>query len=114
MENLYYYWNSIPIGSKNAVTYAELMLKWNMSERGVRMILHKLSYFDNGDPYILIRTSKRKGFYKTDNIQDIECYKKECINRARHTFAPIKKINRILQHDDSQLDLFFHNDANGS
>lgn len=90
------YYNDIPIGKENAVTYPILCAKWGVSPRTVRRILHELSYMDNGDGYIIIRSSHGKGFYKTDNIAEIERYKKECTNRARHTFAPLRKIRRVL------------------
>jgi hypothetical protein len=90
-------WNDIPVGRENAITYSELCLKWECSERKVRSILHKLSYLDTGDDYILIRSSHGKGFYKTDDISEIERYRKECVNRARHTFAPLRKIRRVIK-----------------
>ncbi len=98
MEN---YWNDIPIGKENAVTYSELCLKWGCKERQVRQILHNLSYADNGDNMILIRSSYSKGFYKTDDIEDIKRYKKECINMAKSTFAPLRKIRRVLREENS-------------
>lgn len=91
------YWNDIPIGKENAATYTQLCAMWNMSERAVRQKLHDLSYFDNGDQYILIRSSHGKGFYRTDDTAEIERYKRECTNRARHTFAPLRKIRRVLR-----------------
>ena len=97
------YYVDIPIGKENAVTYQQLMAKWNCSHRKVRDILHELSGFDNGDGYILIRSSHGKGFYLTDNQTEIEKYRKECYNRAVHTFAPFKKINRILGNLDGQM-----------
>lgn len=97
MNNFDYYWACLPIGRENAITYPELCAKWNCTERKVRYILHELSYFDNGDRFILIRSSHGKGFYKTDNVIEISRYKKECINRARHTFAPLKKIRRVMR-----------------
>lgn len=105
-EQLLYYWNCIPVGKENAITYPELCIMWNCNERQVRYILHELSYNDNGDNMILIRSSHGKGFYKTDNAEEIEKYKKECINRAKHTFAPLRKINRVLNVNDMQIDLF--------
>lgn len=101
------YWQAIPVGKENAITYAELCEKWSCSERTVRRILHELSYNDNGDNYVLIRSSHGKGFYKTDDIADIERYRKECSNRARRTFAPLKKIDRILKSkEDMQVDFY--------
>lgn len=96
-DNLTFYWNCIPVGKENAITYPELCLMWDCTARKVRYILHQLSYHDNGDNYILIRSSHGKGFYKTDNAEDIEKYKRECTNRARHTFAPLRKIRRVLK-----------------
>ena len=96
------YWEDIPVGREKAVSYTELCCKWEMNERRVRRMLHDLSYYDNGDPYILIRSSHGKGFYKTDNDVEIERYKKECINRAKHTFAPLRKIKRVLNERNQQ------------
>lgn len=99
-------WDDIPIGRDNAITYLELCFKWDCNKRKVRSILHKLSGYDSGDKFILIRSSKGKGFYKTDDVKEIEQYKKECMNRARHTFIPLRKINRVLDINDNQVDMF--------
>lgn len=97
------YWQQIPIGKKNAVSYEELCVIWNVKERTVRQILHDLSRYDNGDSYILIRSGKSKGFYRTDDPEEIRQYRKECLNKGRSIFAPVKKCNRVLAIDDSQL-----------
>lgn len=91
------YWQQMPIGKKNAITYPQLCELWQVKERKARAILHELSLFDNGDKYILIRSSKGKGFYKTDDEHEIEKYKRECLNKGRSVFAPVKKINRVLR-----------------
>lgn len=96
-DKLSYYWNCIPIGKENAITYPQLCRLWGCNERKVRYILHELSYIDNGDKLILIRSSHGKGFYKTDNVSEIEAYKKECTSRAKRTFAPLRKIRRVLK-----------------
>ena len=97
------YWDDIPIGKENAATYAELCCKWDCTERAARAVLHELSLYDSGDDYILIRSSACKGFYKTDDIKEITAYRRECINKGRSIFAPIKKINRVLSADTKQL-----------
>ena len=96
------YWNDIPVGQENAVTYPELCELWDCDERTARARLHTLSRYDNGDNYILIRSSKRKGFYKTDKTDDIQEYKRECLSRGRNVFAPVKKINRVLNANAEQ------------
>ena len=96
------YWNDIPVGKEHAYTYADLCRIWGCTPRKARAILHELSLYDNGADYILIRSSARKGFYKTDDAAEIQAYKRECLNRGRNVFAPIKKINRVLNADAEQ------------
>lgn len=96
------YWESIPIDEGNAVSYEELCAKWKVSERKARQILHDLSRMDNGDDYILIRSSGAKGFYRTNDHSKIEKYKRECLSKGRSNLAPVKKINRVLNAEDIQ------------
>ena len=98
-----FYWQDIPVGAENAVTYDDLRLWWGKDKRSVRDILHELSVYDNGDNYVLIRSGRGKGFYKTDDEEIIKAYKKECLNKGRSNFAPIKKINRILKGNADAL-----------
>lgn len=100
------YWESIPIGKENAVTYDDLSEIWHLQERESRKILHKLSTYDNGDDYILIRSSRKGGgFYRTKNEEDIRAYRKECFNKGRSIFAPLRKIDRVL-NIKNQIALF--------
>lgn len=96
------YWADIPVGKENAVTYAELCAAWGCDTRRARAILHELSLYDNGDNYILIRSGGCKGFYKTDDESEIKAYKRECLNKGRSVFAPVKKINRVLSENTTQ------------
>lgn len=59
--------------------------------------MHELSFYDNGDQYILICSIHGKGFYKTDNAVEIDRYKKECTNKARSIFLTIRKARRVLK-----------------
>lgn len=108
MDNLEYYYNTIPYGKENAVTYAELCEMWKTNTRQARKILHELSLFDPMDDMVLIRSSNGKGFYRTDDLSIIKAFKKECTNKAKSNFAPLKKINRILNSSDN-LQMNFHN-----
>lgn len=90
------YWDSLPIGKENAISYAELQERWNCCNRTAREILAQLSMFEDKSNFILIRSSRHKGFYKTDNIKEIEAFRKECLNRGRACFAPIHRINKVL------------------
>ena len=105
MDNANLYWDDIPVGKANAVTYDDLRYMWNCDSRKARAILHELSSYDNGDNYILIRSSSGKGFYKTDDEAEIQAYKKECLNKGRSVFAPIRKINRVLNANKEQYSI---------
>ena len=100
------YWQDIPEGKNNAVTYAALCDIWQCNERQARARLHALSLYDNGDDFILIRSGSCKGFYKTDNTEEIKAYKRECLNKGRSIFAPVKKINRVLNQNFTQLTIY--------
>lgn len=101
--NLEGYWNTIPVGKENAVSYDDLCKLWQVNARAARNMLHKLSTYDNGDDYVLIRSSRGSGFYRTDNKELITLYRRECLNRGRNTFAPLKKIDRVLNADTRQF-----------
>lgn len=101
-HSLAMYWNAIPIGKENALTYTELRIMWNCTERKARAILHELSLYDSGDDFILIRSARSKGFYRTDNKDEMIAYKQECLAKGRSIFAPVKKINRILNENVTQ------------
>lgn len=99
-------WEDIPVGKENALTYDDLCLLWGEKKREVRRLLHELSLYDNGDEYILIRSGKCKGFYKTDDAEEIAAYKRECLSKGRSVFAPVKKINRVINDNTMQMNVF--------
>ena len=105
MEQLDFYWNSIPVGKENRVTYSDLCGLWRVNRRMVRHILHKLSGMNTSDNYVLIRSSGLRGFYRTDDLEEIRRYRSEVMNRARHTFAPLKKVDKILGINEGQIKL---------
>lgn len=107
MDNatLGFYWNDIPVGKANAADYEWLCTIWECDRRKARAILHELSLYDNGDNYILIRSSSCKGFYKTDDDAEIKAYKRECLSKGKSIFAPVKKINRVLNANTEQYSL---------
>ena len=99
------FWSDIPVGKANAVTRQELGAMWGMGDRQARKVLQELSRFDNGDDYILIRSGQSRGFYKTDDQAEIAAYRKECINKGRSHFAPLRKINRLSAVNAAQMSI---------
>ena len=90
------YYDDIPVGRENAVTKYRLAANWHVSERTARRIIQELRAADFGDEYVIVSSSHGRGYYKTDNLEEIEQFKREVTNRARNTFLPLKKVNRIL------------------
>lgn len=99
------FWSEIPVGKENALTRQQFCAMWDMSDRAVRKVMQELSLFDNGDDYILIRSGNSKGFYKTADPAEIAAYRKECLNKGRAHFAPLRKINRLASVDAAQYSI---------
>lgn len=98
-------YNSIPVGAENAISKEDLKSLWNMkSERGVRQAISDLRQIDNGDNYVIVSFSNGKGYYRTDDPTEISNFKREIVSRAKNTFAPLKKANRILLNYENQLE----------
>ena len=99
------YWHDLPEEKEKAVSYDDLCSMWGMKERNARMILHDLAEYDNGDDFVLIRSSKCKGFYKTDDPVIISEFRKECMNRGKSVLATLRKMNRVLKDTADQYSL---------
>lgn len=99
------HYESIPIGKENAVLRNHLCVLWNMDAREVRRKVAKLRSQDNGDDFVIVSTSNQAGYYRSDNRSDIENFKQEVSRRARHTFIPLKKVNRILGTHQNQVSM---------
>ena len=108
-EQLAQYWRDIPADDDESidldfdafpVQYTDLCEKWRCSARHVRDILAALSWYDNGDDYILIRSSQNCGFFKSKKPEVIAAYRREVYNRAMNTLKPLKKIKRVLNRNE--------------
>lgn len=98
---LFNYWAALPIDTSGIVaTYDDLCGVWNCDRRRVRLILAALSDYDNGDEYILIRSSHSAGFYLTKDRDKIAAYRREVYARAMNTLKPLKKIKRVLNRNE--------------
>lgn len=93
----------IPIGKEHAITRQELAKKWKVTDREARRFIAELRAQDNGDDYIIVAFSSGKGYYRTNDREKIEHFRNEMSKRARNTFAPLKKVNRILRTVEGQI-----------
>jgi hypothetical protein len=87
----------LPIGSKNAISRKELSDLWGLGDRTARMVIAELRKMDFGDSYIIVSYSDGKGYYRTDDIDEIEAFAAEMRSRALNIFAPLRKANRIIR-----------------
>lgn len=99
------YWNDIPVGRENAIDYNGLVMLWGFNQRTCRRILHDLSAYDNGDDYILIRSARNKGFYRSNEPSEMKAYRHECLNKGKALFVPLKKIGRVLDCNAEQYSI---------
>ena len=91
----------IPIGAENAITRQQLAALWHTDDRTVRERIAKLRGEDNGDDYVIVSHSDGRGYYRTNNANEIRHYFNETMNRARNTFKPLKKVRRVLREAGS-------------
>lgn len=92
------YWNDIPIGVENAVSRAELMRKWGMTDRGVRRIICELRNDERfGDAVICSSSNRNEGYYKSTEPAHISQFIRETRNRAINTLKPAKNAARVLR-----------------
>ena len=91
----------IPVGAENAITRQALARKWNVDDRTAREIIAEMRADDNGDGYVIVSHSNGRGYYRTDNPDQIRHFYNETMNRARNTFRPLKKARRILKEHEA-------------
>lgn len=96
------YWHTIPVGRKNRVTYDQLCESWGLSRRMVRVILNQLATWDNGDDFVLVRSSSSRGFWRTNDRDEIRRYRREPLSRAKSYLRQLDKPNRILGENPLQ------------
>lgn len=86
----------IQIGKQNAITRADLASLWGVSDRAARQIIAEMRADDNGDSFVIVSTSGGSGYYRTDDIKEIEHFRNECRHRAIKCMEPTRKAERLL------------------
>ena len=89
--------NDIPIGRENAIPWQELALKWNTDQRGVRLIIAELRASKSGDGYAILSTTRGRGYWRSDNSEEIDGFVAEIEAMSRHLHLATKDAKRILK-----------------
>lgn len=79
---------------------------WQTNDRTARSLISELRRIDFGDDYIIVSFSNGKGYYKTDDIVEIEAFADEMRTRALNIFAPLKKATRIINEHNNPTPRF--------
>lgn len=87
--------DDIPIGSDNAITRKNLAAIWNVSDRMARRIVAELRAIDDGTDYVIVSVSRGRGYYRTQNICEINHFMNEMRKRIRNTYKAIRVAQRI-------------------
>lgn len=94
----------IPIGSENAISREDLAALWSVSDRKARKNISELREIDDGSNYVLVAVSKGSGYYRTQNLCEINHFLNEMRKRIRSTYRAIMVALRIKQRLERQQD----------
>lgn len=89
----------IPVGRENAVTRAELMDLWDMSDREVRETIATMRILPTDDPYAILSSSHNPpGYWRSDGQEELERYVQEQRARARNVIKNTMDARRVLEN----------------
>ena len=80
----------IPFGKENAVSRDVLAKLTGMSDRRLRYDISRLRREDDETNVIIVSTSDGRGYYRTDNIDEIEHFVREMAHRITSIVEAIK------------------------
>ena len=83
----------IPIGAANAISRTDLKTIWNLSDRDMRDEVAAKRTEDDGTDYVIISSSGRVGYHRSDD--EVEIRRMMAENEAR--IKSLKKANEIAQ-----------------
>jgi len=84
----------IPEGKDNAISVSDLMELLNMSNRAIRKEIEKARR--TFGEYVIISSSKFKGYYKTKNPREIADYTAEQTKRAKKILWNLRSANKTI------------------
>lgn len=82
----------IPVGRENAISRRDLCRITGLSDRQVRREIAQLRLKDFGDDLVIVSTSRGRGYYLTDNIDEI-------VGHIADMTARIHSIVQTIDHD---------------
>lgn len=96
--------DDIPIGSENAISRKNLAALWGVSDRMARRIVAELRNIEDGTDYVIVSVSRGSGYYRTQDLCEINHFLNEMRKRIRNTYRAIKIAQRIKHRLEQQAD----------
>lgn len=91
----------IAVGAENAISKEEICRKTKLNERTVREAIAEL----REEGYLIISTSKSKGYYFPSSKKEAEHFVNEMEKRARKCFAAVSFARQWIRQNEDQLTL---------
>lgn len=96
--------HDIPIGRMNAILKTELCNLWNVDERTVRATIARMRQ-ETGDGFAILSSSTSPaGFWRSNDIGEIQRFISETTARARNTLAALEDARRVLKEAEGRRD----------
>lgn len=96
--------DDIPIGSENAISRKNLAALWGVSDRMARRIVAELRNIEDGTDYVIVSVSRGSGYYRTQDLCEINHFLNEMRKRIRNTYRAIKIAQRIKHRLEQRAD----------
>ena len=88
----------IPFGQENAISRADLVDLFGICDRSIREYIEMIREQNNS--FVIISSSKYKGYYKTTDKKEIESYIEEQTRRAKKILWNLKTAKQFLGEKD--------------
>lgn len=93
----------IPVGGpEDAVKREDLAKLWGVPDRRVRKIIEKFRETDSGDPYPILSTSSGAGYWRSDDVKDMERFAAEMSAKARGHFGALREVRRAIKRENTK------------
>lgn len=91
----------IPIGRENAISRSALCRITGLHDREVRRQIAELRAEDDGSNMVIVSSSRRgRGYFRTDNPEDIQQFIAESQHRIQMTTNAIRVARQVLTRID--------------
>lgn len=92
----------VPCGKENAVSKGYLSKMTGLDERMVRQGLKDANKVLIDDGVAIVSTASHKGYWKTDNLDELKAYEAEQMHRAVSIILNLDPVRELIKRIESQ------------